>query len=814
MRNVRLITRNLLEHLVTGINDASSVNLLVSFAMTSGVHLLVPHLQRALDNGCEVKILIGDYLYVTQPAALRLLATLNRAVEVRLWQSRGLSFHPKAYLIDRHNGAGLLIVGSSNLSGSALGAGVEWNLAMDGPVAPETFGLAMAEFTKLFYNSQTVPVNTQTIADYDAAYHESHHDHPETARRWAELEEITHMLSDADQAEELQVHDELAPYHALQPRPVQTEALEQLGMTMEEGYDKALVVMATGLGKTYLAAFFAKQHGFRRILFVAHREEILQQARTSFLHVMPARSTGIYDGSQKDGDADLVFASIFTLSMARHRTRFRSDAFDLVIVDEFHHAAAQSYQHLLEYFRPKLLLGITATPDRADGRDIYGLCDGNVAYQIQFVEAIQRGWLSPFHYYGVYDDIDYTHIHWRGTHYDEEELLTAQLRDEHAEQIWDAWEEHRGARTLVFCSSVRQADFLSDVFQHHGTRSISLHSRTTTISRSQAIQRLANGSLDVIFTVDLFNEGVDIPAVDTLLFVRPTESLTVFVQQIGRGLRLHPGKSHCTIIDLIGNYRNADVKLRVFDAAAEALHVDRTNTIRSPFVPEGCRFQLDAQVVDLLKVLTRKRSPRRDALLQAFQQLKRDLGHRPTYLELHLYGRADSRIIKQEFASYVGFLAWADQLSPDEVRVFHEFRGWIEEVERTGMVKSYKMILLLYMLERDPADWMKPVSATAVAPFFHAYLTEKEYRKRIDFSDKSSQRLWNYHEEAMASLIGRMPMKQWSSSSRSWVGYDGDQFGIHVAATDTEAVMLHSWTAEICVYRLHAYFERKGGRYQ
>lgn len=572
-----------------------------------------------------------------------------------------------------------------------------------------------------------------------------------------------------------------------------------------------MVVMATGLGKTYLAGFFA-QH-YKRVLFVAHREEILQQAERSFRHIMPERTSGFYTGVEKNTEAELLFASIFTLGMKKHRERFAPDAFDLIIVDEFHHAAAKSYQALLDHFQPKFLLGLTATPDRADGKDIYALCGGNVAYRITFVEAIVRGWLSPFRYYGVYDDIDYSRITWRGTKYDEDELLAAQLRREQAEQIYTHWKKHKQTRTLAFCSSIRHADFLAAYFREQGERVVSLHSQTVGMSRPEAIRRLTDGKLDVIFTVDLFNEGVDIPSVDTLLFVRPTESLTVFTQQVGRGLRLAPGKTHCTIIDMIGNYRNADVKVRLFDMAQDGKGgkgtIGRDAAIQAP---PGCTVELDLQVVDLLKEMARKRQPRKDKLRSAYLDLKQELGRRPAYLELHLQGREDSPQYRQEFGSYAGFLHWAGELDEREQEVYLAHKRWLEEAEKTPMSKSYKMVLLLAMLERGEQDWHKPITAREVAPFFHHYLMEKEYRKRIDFSDKETTRLHEYDENKVAALIERMPMTKWSGSSRGLITFRGGVFALQMEVPPEHAGILFAWTRDIAEYRLQAYFERKEKR--
>ncbi len=318
---------------------------------------------------------------------------------------------------------------------------------------------------------------------------------------------------------------------------------------------------------------------------------------------------------------------------------------------------------VLDYFNPNFLLGITATPDRNDFRDIYSICDGNVAYRIDFMEAIQRGWLSPFHYYGVYDDTDYSQVRWIGNKYDREELAEVQLKEELADKILEAWKKYKKTRTIVFCSSIRQAVFLSTYFNQNGYNTISLHSETKDISREDAIKRLDRNTLDAIFTVDLFNEGVDIPSVDTLLFVRPTESLTIFTQQIGRGLRLHEQKEHCVVIDLIANYRNADVKMQMLRVEGLAKK-DGTQ----PILPEGCVIEFELEAKQLLDELVKKRMPRKEKLLHSYQTVKMELGRRPTYLELHKLGTEESKEYRQEFKSYVGFLAWANELTAQEKR--------------------------------------------------------------------------------------------------------------------------------------------------
>ncbi len=803
MSNVQLITSCLGEHLQKAIEQSDSIYILTSFVMDSGVKLLAPSLRAACERGAEVKLLAGDYLYVTQPKALARLLAVHPKIEARLWQSNGQSFHPKAYLFEQENG-GTFIVGSSNLSASALVSGVEWNVMVNGEVT-DTFEYALMEFMELFYHEQTIPLNDETIKLYKQTYHSYHQEHPQLVRTWTETEEMDLMFPVEEKQEQSgTVMEASGVYGTIQLRQAQQEALEALLNTYEEGYNKAMVVMATGLGKTYLSGFFAER--FPRVLFVAHREELLHQARASFGMIMPERSGGLYYRHEKTIETDFVFASVYTLSMERHLHRFSRDDFDLIIVDEFHHAAAATYQRVIDYFQPKFLLGITATPDRMDQKDVYALCDGNVAYQLHFIEAIQKGWLTPFRYFGVYDETDYSSITWLGKQYDQQELLAVQLREEFTENILQAWLKHKQTRTLCFCSSIQQANFLSDFFQKKGYRTVSLHSKTAGISRGEAIQQLNEGRLDLIFTVDLFNEGVDIPSVDTLLFVRPTESLTVFTQQVGRGLRLHTGKEYCTIIDLIGNYRNADIKLSLFqlDAGEKKKKADVVATI-----PANCELHLETEVINLLEELAKKQQPRKEVLRQAYLSVKQELGRRPTYLELHLHGTELSRSYYQEFKSYAGFLYWANELMEHEQEVFRKYEHWLMETERTGMTKSYKMVLLLYMLQRGAKHWIDPVTPQEAAPFFHHYLTETEYRKRIDFSDKSSKQLWVYDEKKVSKLIADMPMTKWSGSSKGLIAFENDQFIIDLEVDEEDQDILYEWTKEICEYRLHQYFERK-----
>jgi superfamily II DNA or RNA helicase/HKD family nuclease len=783
--SIRLTTSQLYPILVEAIEQSSSIYILTSFILKSGATLLAAPLRRAAERGADIKICTGDYLYVTSPDALELLSSID-GVDFRLFRSGNRSFHPKAYLF-RTEENGLMIIGSSNLSESALKTGIEWNLSVEKYVAPEVFEKALEEFMSIFHHEQTVEINPETIKEYRRNYVDYHRTYPEV---WLEEEPDSTLSLDESIQTEITVT----------PHEVQREALEALMATMEEGYDRAMVVMATGLGKTYMSAFFAARMKFRKVLFIAHREEILRQAERTFRSVNGAWKTGFYNGSRKDRNAEVLFASINTLSMGHHLSSFQPDEFELIIVDEFHHAVAKSYRRVIDHFRPLFLLGMTATPDRLDGGDIYVLCDNNVAFQMDFIEAIKRGFLVPFRYQGVYDDLDYSKIRYVNGRYDQDQLEQAYVQETMAEKIYQKWREFRQTRTIAFCVSVRQAEFLSGYFNRKGCRTVALHGGSR--NRAEAIRALEEGEIDAIFTVDLFNEGVDIPPVDTLLFVRPTESVAVFIQQLGRGLRKAKGKEYCQVIDLIGNYRNLEVKLRLFG------EMERKNG-KTRFVsslPEACLFNLDTQSIDLIARYHEQLPLRKRRLVQNYLDVKYRLGRRPSYLEVHLHGWESAKGYRQEWGSYAEFLLYMGELTEAEKQAVNTYRNLIRDVESTSMSRSYKMVLLKCMLARGAENWAYPISAAEVAPFFYQYLSEVPYRKQKEILT-SKKLAAGYNEKEVSNLIKTMPMTKWADASGGIFVRDGDRFYVQ-GYQQIRSPELYRIVSEICEYRLHAYFER------
>ncbi len=798
------ITRQLLPELILSLEEADTAYCLVAFILESGVSLLLPSLRAAMARGVDLKILTGDYLFVTEPHALQLLLDHLPQAEMRLWHSHGRSFHPKAYLFETDTSRSRAFIGSSNWSASALTSGIEWNAKIEDSKGIEG---VIEQYLRLFYDETTVAINSVTLLEYQEKYGHYHAGDVPWISRWTDAEASTVPSDSATSFEE----EPLSCVDArVTLRPAQQDALAALESTYEEGYQKALVVLPTGLGKTYLAGFWARR--FLRVLFIAHRDEILQQSLRTFQRIFPERQVAVYSGSPNDFDVEILLASVHTLSRSAHRQRFSTDAFDLLIVDEFHHAAATSYLKVLAHFSSRFLLGLTATPERTDGRDIYGLCDGNLAYQVSLGEAVSEGWLSPFTYYGVLDSIDYTAIRWRGNHYDEDALTYQQTQTKHAEEILKGWRAHRQTRTLAFCSSVRHAAFLDAAFRSQGVKSAFLHAGSERSARRHALADLDEGILEVIFSVDLFNEGVDVPRVDTILMVRPTESSIVFLQQLGRGLRFADSKARCHVIDVVGNYRHAEEKLHWLGIADSSALIRREKSAITVELPGDSWIHLDFAVVEVLKQLIRKKTSKAQQLVDAYHDLRRDRGRSVSYLEFHLYAGVDSRMVRQEFGSYIGLLAQTGGLSPWETELYQEYRGWLEEVERTTMTKSYKMVMLMGMLERGPQHWLDPITAVDVAPFFHHYLMTYPYRRQKDFADKSTRDLWDYQRSRVARLIQEQPMTHWGNSHAGFTAREGSQFRIILQfVNQTKSITLHVWTREIAEYRLHTYFAKSLG---
>ncbi len=671
-----------LPHLCSAIARAKEIDVAVSFTKITGLRLLVPDLELALQrhDPARIRILTSDYLDVTDPEALRLLMLLvQQGAQVKIFHSAGTGFHLKAWLFIDAADKGHAFIGSSNITRQALEDGIEWNYRIDYPPDPG-FLEARNRFEELFVHPKSLPLSHDWIHSY-------------------ELRRVKTQLPIAPGSTER----EFPPM----PTEVQIQALAALHETRKEGFSRGLVVMATGLGKTWLAAFDASAANARRILFVAHREEILYQAAETFLRIRSNASVGFYKGEQRDTEADVLCASIQTIAKPDHLRQFAPSHFDYIVVDEFHHAVASSYRKLLAHFSPRFLLGLTATPDRTDQSNILSLCDDNLVFTCNLFEGVSRQLLSPFHYYGIYDDaIDYKEIPWRSIRTDLDRLeskLATLARARHAHQQWQLYKQQR---TLAFCISIKHADFMADQFKRLGIAAAAVHGHSQ-LSRSEALTQLRNKEIEVLFSVDLFNEGVDLPEIDTVMLLRPTDSTVLFLQQVGRGLRVHPGKERLVILDFIGNDKAFLNRPQLFATPSDermnlsdfAKHL-RQQTLP---LPDGCFINYDLRLLDFMTSLDTR------GLEKLYESLKATLDCRPTRLEFHRAGAAALKL-RADYNGWYGFLKSQGDL---EITLDTQAVDFLAELETTKMTRSYKMILLEAFQELG--GWQTPPTVQALA---------------------------------------------------------------------------------------------------
>ncbi len=546
------------------------------------------------------------------------------------------------------------------------------------------------------------------------------------------------------------------------PNHIQQEALGLLVETRLLGNQRGLVVMATGTGKTWLAAFDSVASSAKRVLFVAHREEILKQAEETFIRIRPEASVGNYTGTSKDTDADLLFASIQTIGKLGHLRKFPSDYFDYIVVDEFHHAAAVTYQKLLAHFNPKFLLGLTATPDRTDQADILSLCDDNLVIQRDLFDSIRRRLLCPFRYFGIADStVDYQEIPWRNGKFDPDRLENKLATTARANHVLREWREKGQKRTLAFCASTRHSDFMAEYFAE-----MALHRDRCTanqaVRRNEAMQMLRNGEIEVLFSVDLFNEGVDVPEIDTILMIRPTESKILFLQQLGRGLRIG-AKEHLVVLDFIGNHISFFMKFEALFllektnlAKRELLDKISTSSLE---LPPGCYMNYDLQAIEFMRDLIRTRS---DTQIDFYQSLKESLGRRPTLAEFYLAGGGISAV-RREYGRWFKFLESQGDIGRTEIEVADLYGAFLTELESTPMSKPYKMILLEAMLDLDGFTHAPSISEFSKRSF---QVMDRRVKCREDLPEKFRIPSEDYHvvEKRWISHWMENAINAWSGS--------------------------------------------------
>lgn len=563
----------------TELVSADHVDLLCAFIRFAGVRVIKEQLAELRDHDVPLRIITTTYRGVTERRALDLLVReLGAQVKVS-YDTNSTRLHAKAWLIKRNSGYDTGFIGSSNLSATALLDGLEWNVRISSVATPTLIRKFDATFETYW--------NDPSFEDYDPDHDGERFD---AAVRRAGSDGSAPLISGLD-------------VHA---RPHQLLMLEALAAErVLHDRHRNLLIAATGTGKTVVAALdyraLCSESGHRpTLLFVAHRKEILQQALRTYREVLSDGSFGeLLVGGQQPSAWNHVFASVQSLTAAKIHG-LPTDAYDVVVIDEFHHAAAPSYRALLDHLQPSELLGLTATPERTDGFDVRDFFDGRAAYELRLWDALDQDLLCPFHYYGVADNVDLSRVEWRRGGYAPESLDQVYTGNDARTRlvlnaIDDRVAEPARMRALGFCVSVAHAEYMAAAFSRAGISSVSVTGGTSSEERAVALDGLRTGNLQVIFTVDVFNEGVDVPSLDTILLLRPTESATLFQQQLGRGLRRADGKAVLTVLDFIGQqrreFRFAD-KFRVL-TGAPTRDIERQVDEGFGFLPSGAQIVLD-----------------------------------------------------------------------------------------------------------------------------------------------------------------------------------------------------------------------------
>ena len=635
--------RKVLTTLENELSKCTSFSMSVAFITVGGLTPLLETLKNLEEKGIPGQILTTDYLLFSDPKALEKLEQFSN-IDLRMYccQEGEEGFHTKGYIFKNPEHY-RVVMGSSNLTLSALTKNIEWNTSFEVKEDEKYTHHLFQEFKQL-WDSQ----NTKEYASIQSAYKE----------RFTEAKPLKTELQTLSQEESTQ---------ELKPNSMQQEVIKSLQKSIQEGQDRGLLVSATGTGKTYASAFALKNIKPKRVLFLVHREQIAKQAMKSYQKVFQGHKTfGLLSGNSKEYDVDCLFSTMQMMAKEESLAHFSRDAFDVIVIDEVHRAGAQSYQKIMKYFRPRFWFGMSASPERTDDFDIYSLFDHNILYEIRLQQALEEDLLCPFHYFGIQDlEID-------GEVFDDEtglrnfSKLVSDVRVDYILKQANFY-GYSGNRPkgLIFCSNKQEAKELSRKFNERGVPSVSLSGEDSQSYREECIERLTSDSredyLEYIFTIDIFNEGVDIPEINQIIMLRPTQSAIIFVQQLGRGLRKTSDKEFVVIIDFIGNYKNNFLIPLVLSG-------DRSynkDTVRR-YLQEGTKIIPGSSTIHFDQISKKRIYESIDSanfndvrlIKESYAQLKYKLGRIPNLMDFDVYGSIDPLRIfdNKNLGSYHVFL--------------------------------------------------------------------------------------------------------------------------------------------------------------
>lgn len=633
LTNDPIINEKVLTTILDELRTCESFFLSVAFITTGGISSLMGTLLDLQLKGVCGKILVSEYLNFTEPEALRKIKQLSN-VELKI--AKESDFHSKGFLFT-HSSYYTIIIGSSNITHSALTKNKEWNLKVTAHKDSELFSQTIKEFNKVFDTSHEV--TNEYLSKYSFVYNSE-------KKLRSGLRKA--LLKDTEVK--------------LLPNEMQKLALQNLQKLRDVGKNKALLISATGTGKTLLSAFDVLREKPKRLLFLVHRSNIANKAMESFQQVIGVEKTfSLYSSKNLNENADYVFSTIQTFSRDEHLLKFSKEHFDYIVIDETHRASAASYQKILNHFTPNFLLGMTATPERTDSKDIFEIFDYNIAYEIRLHDALEHEMLVPFHYFGISD------IEINGQLINEnvkiKELTKIERVNHITEKIQLFGTDDGIIRGLIFCSDIEECKLLSDEFNNRGYKTLALDGNSSEAERSRAIDLLETDDLEIkldyIFTVDIFNEGIDIPKVNQIVMLRPTQSAIIFVQQLGRGLRKFEGKSYVTVIDFIGNYQNNFlVPIALFGDRSYGKDNLRKLVNRPEKAIYGASTIYFDRIVKerIFQSINNGKLQEKRMLVSDYKSLKGKIGRIPKMMDFVNFGERDPFQYVTKFDSYYAFL--------------------------------------------------------------------------------------------------------------------------------------------------------------